>query len=104
MDEENLVSSQEENVRVCVRVRPLNKKEKKLSVNNIVNVDSLNRTLSVQKPGTPTTDPPKTYTFDYVFDESASQMEIYSETTRGIVDSVIDGYNGTILGKYSRFS
>ncbi|XP_044741165.1 kinesin-like protein KIF3A [Chrysoperla carnea] len=93
--ESEQINGQEENVRVVVRVRPSSKKEKKLNCTNIVNVDTFTRSLTVKKPGG--NEPPKTYTFDYVFDETATQMEIYSETTRNIVDSVIDGYNGTIL-------
>ncbi|XP_044730926.1 kinesin-like protein KIF3A [Chrysoperla carnea] len=94
--ESEQINGQEENVRVVVRVRPLSTKEQNFNCINIVNVDTLNRSLTVKKPGS-NLEPPKTYTFDYAFDETATQMEIYSETTRNIVDSVIDGYNGTIL-------
>lgn len=42
-------------------------------------------------------EPPKAFTFDTVFDESVSQREVYDATARPIVESVLDGYNGTIF-------
>jgi len=40
---------------------------------------------------------PKTFAFDTVYDWTASQENIYKETGYPIVDSVIEGYNGTIF-------
>ena len=39
----------------------------------------------------------KTFTFDNVFDEDTTQLEVYNSTARPIVDSVLEGYNGTIF-------
>lgn len=38
--------------------------------------------------------PPKEYFFDNVFDANSLQTDVYNQTARGIVNSVLDGYNG----------
>ncbi|EPS41826.1 hypothetical protein H072_4202 [Dactylellina haptotyla CBS 200.50] len=35
--------------------------------------------------------------FDRVFDENATQGEVYEQTTRGLLDSVLDGFNATVF-------
>lgn len=40
---------------------------------------------------------PKTFTFDTVFDWTSTQSEVYAETAKPIVDSVLEGYNGTVF-------
>ena len=40
---------------------------------------------------------PKTFTFDNVFDWTSTQGQVYEETARPIVDSVLEGYNGTVF-------
>jgi hypothetical protein len=37
------------------------------------------------------------YTFDWVFDESATQIEVYEHTVRPLLDGVLDGYNATVF-------
>ncbi|KAK5987026.1 Kinesin-like protein 5 [Cladobotryum mycophilum] len=37
------------------------------------------------------------FAFDRVFDETTSQAEVYEGTTRGLLDSVLDGYNATVF-------
>ncbi len=39
----------------------------------------------------------QTFGFDKVFDENASQGEVYESTTRPLLDSVLDGYNATVF-------
>ena len=38
-----------------------------------------------------------TFTFDQVYDQTASQGMVYETTARGIVDSALQGYNATIF-------
>lgn len=40
---------------------------------------------------------PKTFTFDNVFDWTSTQSEVYEETAKPIVESVLEGYNGTVF-------
>ncbi|KAJ3207036.1 Kinesin-like protein kif3a [Dinochytrium kinnereticum] len=42
-------------------------------------------------------DPPKSFTFDSVFDWNCRQLDVYNTTARPIVESVLNGYNGTIF-------
>ncbi|KAF2151825.1 kinesin family protein [Myriangium duriaei CBS 260.36] len=39
----------------------------------------------------------QTFGFDKVFDENVTQGEVYEATTRGLLDSVLDGYNATVF-------
>lgn len=39
----------------------------------------------------------QTFGFDRVFDENTSQAEVYECTARGLLDSVLDGYNATVF-------
>lgn len=65
-----------ENVRVVVRVRPMDKSELDSGCENVVKVDKLNRCVTVTKPNTPATEPPKIYYFDNVFAEDSTQVRI----------------------------
>lgn len=86
-----------ENVRVVVRVRPMDKLELDNDSQNVVQVDKINRCITVVKPNANTNEPPKIYYFDNVYGEESSQIDIYIDTARPIVDKVLEGYNGTIL-------
>lgn len=39
----------------------------------------------------------QTFCFDRIFDQNASQGEVYESTTRSLLDSVLDGYNATVF-------
>jgi kinesin family member 18/19 len=39
----------------------------------------------------------QTFAFDRVFDENTTQADVYEATTRGLLDSVLDGYNATVF-------
>lgn len=39
----------------------------------------------------------QTFAFDRVFDDNTNQSDVYEATTRGLLDSVIDGYNATVF-------
>ena len=108
-------SSATGNVRVLVRVRPLNNSEltehgscgrsnvlsveansngeidfngenKENGTSIIVNTSSDNRN----------SDNGKQFTFDAVHGEDSTQAEVYN-SVKGIVDAVVEGYNGTIV-------
>jgi len=94
----NFVPKEEvENVRVVVRVRPMNTKEKESNHSSIVSVNRINGSISVKNPQGGHQDPPKVFSFDIVFDTDSKQMDVYNETARPIVEKVLAGYNGTIF-------
>jgi len=37
----------------------------------------------------------KSYTFDYVFNQSVTQEEVFEKTAKKLVDDIVDGYNST---------
>ncbi|KAL1843983.1 hypothetical protein VTJ49DRAFT_6387 [Mycothermus thermophilus] len=37
------------------------------------------------------------FAFDRIFDQTASQTEVYEGTTKGLLDSILDGYNATVF-------
>lgn len=39
----------------------------------------------------------QTFAFDRVFDENTTQQDVYEATTKGLLDSVLEGYNATVF-------
>lgn len=39
----------------------------------------------------------QTFSFDRIFDQNTTQGEVYEATTRGLLDSVLEGYNATVF-------
>ncbi|XP_010638053.1 kinesin-like protein KIF3A isoform X3 [Fukomys damarensis] len=85
-----------DNVKVVVRCRPLNEREKSLCYRQAVSVDEMRGTITVHKTDS-SNEPPKTFTFDTVFGPESKQLDVYNLTARPIIDSVLEGYNGTIF-------
>ncbi|VDN59075.1 unnamed protein product [Dracunculus medinensis] len=84
-----------ESVRVIVRCRPLNSRESALKSQICVTMDeSCGRvTLSTTNKGAL----PKEFTFDGVYYMDASTEQIYNDIVYTLVESVIEGYNGTVF-------
>lgn len=81
-----------EAVKVVVRCRPLMSKETTAKYKNIVKVSNRQQTIEVQ--GKVET---KRYTFDQVYGQDSEQGNIYENAFKPLVQSTIDGYNGTIF-------
>lgn len=131
-----------DNVKVVVRCRPLNSKERGLNCKKIVTMDAKLHTVDLVKvPGTMNEDGeyvtlfyvltdfrflllgnyflfeislflrcygrliasaeddsiPKSFKFDSVYDEYSLQKSVYEEVAFPLVESVLEGYNGTIF-------
>ncbi|XP_074651128.1 kinesin-like protein KIF3A [Tubulanus polymorphus] len=86
-----------DNVRVAVRCRPLNQKEKETGCKRSVDVDGIAGTITATNPNAQHGEPPKAFTFDTVFGPDCKQVDLYNEVARPIVDCVLEGYNGTIF-------
>jgi kinesin family protein 3/17 len=84
-----------------VRVRPMNNLEKSKSkfisivrdCGNIVFVENDHHQITLKQPGN-AKEPPRTFTFDYVFGTNCTQRAIYETSSFSLVESVIEGYNG----------
>ena len=79
-------------VKVAIRVRPMNKHEKEENSTLCVEVDPANSTVSVSSKKSI-----KTFPFDYVYGMDSTQREVYDQVAFPIVDSIFQGYNGTVF-------
>ncbi|KAF2358787.1 Kinesin motor domain [Trinorchestia longiramus] len=89
--------SSAENVKVVVRCRPMNVTETADGNTRVVEVDVARGVVEVRSSKALATDPPKMFTFDAVYDWNSKQEELYDETFRPLIDSVLMGFNGTIF-------
>ncbi|XP_071388112.1 kinesin-like protein KIF17 [Centroberyx affinis] len=85
-----------ESVKVVVRCRPMNDREKALNCKRVLSMDLNHCQCFIKKPGV-TDEPPKQFTFDgtYFIDQTTEQM--YNEIAYPLVEGVTEGYNGTIF-------
>ncbi len=85
-----------DNVRVAVRCRPLNKTERESGCKVTVAVDQRTGRIELTDPKNPTA-PPKVYTFDNAFSDQSIQADVFNVIARPIVDSCLQGFNGTVF-------
>ncbi|XP_015279204.1 PREDICTED: kinesin-like protein KIF17 [Gekko japonicus] len=85
-----------ETVKVIVRCRPLNDREKQLRSKIVLTVDSGRRQCFIQNPAA-IEDPPKQFTFDGAYYMDHTTEQIYNEIAYPLVEGVTEGYNGTIF-------
>ncbi|XP_053736266.1 kinesin-like protein KIF3C [Synchiropus splendidus] len=87
-----------ESVKVVVRCRPLNRKEESSGPGGaIVQMDLKLGQVILRNPRAPASEPQKTFTFDAVYDGYSKQRDLYDESVRPLIDSVLEGFNGTIF-------
>lgn len=85
-------------VQVVVRCRPMDEKETARNYVRVVDVIPSRGVVEIRHPrDDPSTDNVKVFTFDAVYDWRSTQQELYEETVRPLVSSVLDGFNGTIF-------
>ena len=89
----NKKSAKSECVKVAIRVRPMNKHEIEHKSRLCVEVDTANNTVSVISDKNEA----KTFPFDYVYPMETTQREVYDQVAFPIVDSIFQGYNGTVF-------
>lgn len=53
--------------------------------------------ISVRNPKADDREPPKTFSFDAVFGPDSLQKTVYDVCASSLVESVLNGYNGTIF-------
>ncbi|KAF6029688.1 KIF3C [Bugula neritina] len=89
-------SKSAECVRVIIRCRPMSEKETKDGHERVVDMDTKRGVVSIRNPKDPSA-APKEFTFDSVYDWNSKQQDLYEETFRDLVESVLDGFNGTVF-------
>ena len=114
-DEENQdIKPSSKNMIVAVRSRPLNEMELEYSNIKTIEIED-SKTLIITEPtqynytkdGSKYIDKDNTleitkatqtkFEFDYVFDEETQQEDIYHFTTENLIESVMEGYHGTVF-------
>ncbi|XP_078725797.1 kinesin-like protein KIF17 isoform X1 [Lampetra fluviatilis] len=84
-----------EAVKVVVRCRPTNEREKNLGCKVVVSMDTVRGQCFIQKPGSG--DEPKQFTFDGTYFIESSTEQIYNDIAYPLVEGVVEGYNGTVF-------
>ncbi|KAF7670052.1 hypothetical protein LDENG_00084620 [Lucifuga dentata] len=85
-----------EAVRVVVRCRPFSRRER-TECENILEIDDKVGQITIRNPKAPPDEPMKAFTFDSVYGWDSKQSDIYDDTVRPLVESVLQGFNGTIF-------
>ncbi|XP_060030098.1 kinesin-like protein KIF19 [Erinaceus europaeus] len=88
---------------VALRIRPLNEAELEEGA-SVITHKTGDQMLTLLDPSEDPEDTlrahrsrEKTFVFDMVFDEHATQEDVYCATTRHLVDGVLAGYNATVF-------
>ncbi|XP_075188799.1 kinesin-like protein KIF17, partial [Anomaloglossus baeobatrachus] len=83
-------------VKVVVRCRPMNNRERELKCQAVVSMDSSRGQCFIRRPeGAEET--PKQFTFDGAYYVEHCTEQIYNEIAFPLVEGVTEGYNGTIF-------
>ncbi|XP_077116550.1 kinesin-like protein KIF17 isoform X1 [Ranitomeya variabilis] len=83
-------------VKVVVRCRPMNSRERELKCRAVVTMDSTRGQCFIRRPeGEEET--PKQFTFDGAYYVEHCTEQIYNEIAFPLVEGVTEGYNGTIF-------
>ena len=92
-------SKSTECVKVVVRCRPMSSDELASGYKRVVDMDLGLGQVILSNPKAEGSAPAvqKVFSFDAVYNWESKQHEIFEETARPIVDSCLDGYNGTIF-------
>nr|XP_020463655.1 kinesin-like protein KIF3B [Monopterus albus] len=85
-----------EAVKVVVRCRPFSRREG-VECENILEIDDKRGQITVRNPKAPPDEPMKVFTFDSVYGWDSKQSDIYDDAVRPLVESVLQGFNGTIF-------
>ena len=86
----------EECVRVAVRMRPLDFNEVTHAPKKVVSVDEKGKRINLSNPKKESEEP-RPFSYDFTFGEDSTQENVYKQCGMKIIDSVIEGYNGSIF-------
>jgi hypothetical protein len=67
------------------------------SLHSICRVDNARSDISVTNPLADGSEPPKDFTFDGTYGTDSIQSDIYKKTAASIIESVLEGFNGTLF-------
>jgi kinesin family protein 3/17 len=84
-------------VKVVVRVRPMSSEEVRQGHSVATEAFPDRGLISLRNPKASESELPKEFSFDAVFGPNVEQKFIYDTCAAGVVESVLNGYNGTIF-------
>ena len=82
------------NIQVVCRFRPLNEREKSISLGSSIEFPADPRQVYINSAAE---SGPLKFAFDYVFPPNSEQAIVYESSARPIIESVLEGFNGTVL-------
>jgi kinesin family member 17 len=85
----------DEAVKVIVRCRPQNKREKDLNCKSVIRMNTDMGLVQLLHPSDDS--PPKDFSFDSVYYDEATNRQIYEDMALPLVDAVLQGYNATVF-------
>ncbi|EQC37092.1 hypothetical protein SDRG_05319 [Saprolegnia diclina VS20] len=89
------MASNDVNVKVAVRCRPMSGKETQMGAKTIVSV--VDKMICIESPTAGAEEAKKKFTFDYCYFVDSDQATVYAEVAQPLVDQAFQGYNGTIF-------
>lgn len=88
----------EENISVCIRIRPLNDREKRNKDAHVLRcLPRLNALSITDRQNQPLPGANNVFQYDQIFPPDVTTRDIYDTVGRRIVDSTLKGINGTIF-------
>ena len=101
LKEENKNKKKTYNILVAVRCRPLSKKEKEISEKETIKIVD-GKIVKLKDPNNflnpnNVRGKEKIMNFDFAFSPSIGQKEIFNNTTKFLIDKVINGFNATVF-------
>ena len=88
-------NSSSSSVKVCCRIRPMNKKE--IGLKSAVCAEKVSDSTICINDGEKRTSDKRSFHFDHIFGPDSTQAEVFELCGKNIVLDVINGYNGTIF-------
>lgn len=92
-----LTNESNEMVQVVLRCRPINQEELLTGCVSVVKVNQLSNTVEIYNTKSYKTDYCKVYTFDAAYDYSCTNQSIFDQSVKGLIRSILSGFNGTIF-------
>ena len=91
----NNKSSNSSSVKVCCRIRPMNRKE--VGLKSSICAEKVNDTTVCINEGEKRMHDKRSFHFDHIFGPDSTQAEVFESCGKKIVLDVLNGYNGTIF-------
>lgn len=82
-----------QNVKVAVRCRPMNEKEKGKNCSAVIQCENSRKEVSVKLDDVKMA----AFNFDSVFDDSATQEQVYRSVVADVVEEALQGFNCTVF-------